>query len=305
MTWDPQDVPGQYGRTAVITGGNAGIGYHVAEQLARAGAHVVLAGRSTARTRTALDALRRAVPGASATDVRLDLADLDSVRRAAADLTAAGPVDILVNNAGVTASGTRAETAQGFELMFGTNHLGHFALTLLLAPALGPDAHVVSLGSLTHTRARLDFGDLQSRTHYRSMAVYGRSKLAVLLFAAELDRRLRASGSTVRSVAAHPGWAVQGLTPARPPLWEPGPLTAVRSAPLALLAQGKDRGAWPVVRAATDPVAIGGQYFGPIGLGALKGTPSLAAMAESARDPEAAARLWTASEELTGVHWAG
>ncbi|MFI8260713.1 MULTISPECIES: oxidoreductase [unclassified Streptomyces] len=305
MTWDPRAVPAQDGLTAVITGGNAGIGYHVAEQLARAGARVVLAGRSAERTRTALYALRAAVPGAWATDVRLDLADLDSVRRAAEQLAAAGPVDLLVNNAGVTASGKRAETAQGFELMFGTNHLGHFALTLLLAPALGTDARVVSLGSLTHTRARLDFDDLQSRTGYRSMAAYGRSKLAVLLFAAELDRRLRASGSTVRSVAAHPGWAVQGLTPARPPLWEPGLLTAARCAPLALLAQGKDRGAWPVVRAATDPEARGGQYFGPIGPGSLKGLPSLRTMAGSAHDPQDAARLWTVSEELTGTRWTG
>ncbi|MFF4428585.1 oxidoreductase [Streptomyces sp. NPDC001513] len=304
MTWNPRTVPAQDGRTAVITGGNAGIGYHVAEQLARAGAHVVLAGRSARRTRIALDALRAAVPGASATDVRLDLADLDSVHRAAEQLTAAGPVDLLVNNAGVTASKKRAETAQGFELMFGTNHLGPFALTLLLSPALGTDARVVSLGSLTHSRAHLDFDDLQSRTGYRSMAVYGRSKLAVLLFAAELDRRLRDGGSTVRSVAAHPGWAVQGLTPARPPLWVPGPLTAVRSAPLALLAQGKDRGAWSVVRAATDPDALGGQYFGPIGPGSLKGPPSLQVTAEPARDREAAARLWAVSEELTGVHWA-
>ncbi|MFE6911397.1 oxidoreductase [Streptomyces erythrochromogenes] len=303
MTWDPLAVPAQDGRTAVITGGNAGIGYFVAEQLARAGAHVVLAGRSPERTRTALDALRAAVPGASATDVRLDLADLDSVHRTAEQLTAAGPVDLLVNNAGVTSSGRRAETTQGFELIFGTNHLGHFALTLLLTPALGPDARVVSLGSLTHGRARLDFEDLQSRDGYRSMAVYGRSKLAVLLFAAELDRRLRASGSTVRSVAAHPGWAVQGLTPARPPMWSPGPLAALRSAPLALLAQGKDRGAWPVVRAATDPDALGGQYFGPRGPGSLKGPPAVQVTAASARDREAAARLWAVSQDLTGVHW--
>ncbi|MFF9983637.1 oxidoreductase [Streptomyces erythrochromogenes] len=305
MTWDPLAVPAQDGRTAVITGGNAGIGYHVAEQLARAGAHVVLAGRNAERTRTALAALRASVPGASAAEVRLDLADLHSVRRTAEQLAAAGPVDLLVNNAGVTSSGKRAETAQGFELMFGTNHLGHFALTLLLAPALGPDARVVSLGSLTHARARLDFDDLQSRDGYRSMAVYGRSKLAVLLFAAELDRRLRASGSTVRSVAAHPGWAVQGLTPARPPLWEHGPFAALRSAPLALLAQGKDRGAWPVVRAATDPDAVGGQYFGPRGPGSLKGPPAVQVTAGSAHDRVAAARLWTVSEELTGVSWAG
>ncbi|MFB7055323.1 oxidoreductase [Streptomyces vinaceus] len=305
MTWDPLAVPAQDGRTAVITGGNAGIGYHVAEQLARAGARVVLAGRSAERTRTALDALRAAVPDAWATDVRLDLADLVSVRRAAEQLAAAGPVDLLVNNAGVTASGKRAETAQGFELMFGTNHLGHFALTLLLAPAMSPEARVVSLGSLTHSRARLDFDDLQSRSGYRSMAVYGRSKLAVLLFAAELDRRLRAEGRTVTSVAAHPGWAVQGLTPARPPLWQPGPLAAVRSAPLAVLAQGKDRGAWSVVRAATDPDALGGQYFGPRGPGSLKGCPTVQVAAESAHDRVAAARLWAVSEDLTGVRWAG
>ncbi|MFJ3633102.1 oxidoreductase [Streptomyces sp. NPDC090112] len=303
MTWDPLAVPAQDGRTAVVTGGNAGIGFHVAEQLARAGAHVVLAGRSAERTRTALDALRASVPGASASDVRLDLAELRSVRRTAEQLAAHGPVDVLVNNAGVTSSGKRAETAQGFELMFGTNHLGHFALTLLLLPAFGPDARVVSLGSLTHARARLDFEDLQSRRRYRSMAVYGRSKLAVLLFAAELDRRLSASGSTVRSVAAHPGWAVQGLTPARPPLWEPGPLTALRSAPLALLAQGKDRGAWPVVRAATDPDALGGQYFGPDGPGSLRGVPTVQVAAESARDRAAASRLWTVSEDLAGVRW--
>ncbi|MEU8778067.1 oxidoreductase [Streptomyces sp. NPDC048606] len=305
MTWDPRAVPPQDGRTAVITGGNAGIGYHVAEQLARAGAHVVLAGRSAERTRTALAALRAAVPGARASEVRLDLADLDSVHRAAGRLTATGPVDLLVNNAGVTASGKRAETAQGFELMFGTNHLGHFALTLLLVPALATDARVVSLGSLTHTRAHLDFDDLQSRSDYRSMTTYGRSKLAVLLFAGELDRRLRAIGSAVRSVAAHPGWAVQGLTPARPPLWEPGALARVRSAPLALIAQGKDRGAWPVVRAATDREALGGQYFGPFGPGSLKGPPSVRSTAESARDREAAARLWAVSEELTGVRWEG
>ncbi|MEV6583902.1 oxidoreductase [Streptomyces sp. NPDC051582] len=307
MTWDPRALPAQHGRTAVITGGNAGIGYHVAEQLARAGARVVLAARSPERTRTALDALRTAVPDASVTDVRLDLADLDSVRRAAEQLTAAGPVDLLVTNAGVTAATRRAKTVQGHELMFGTNHLGHFAFTLLLAPALAasPSARVVSLGSLTHTRARIDFDDLQSSRDYRSMTAYGRSKLAVLLFATELDRRLRAQGSTVVSLAAHPGWAVQGLTPARPPLWEPGVSDFLRAAPLGLLAQGKDRGAWPVVRAATDPAALGGQYYGPSGPGRLKGFPTLQSLAGQAHDGAAAARLWAASEELTGVTWTG
>ncbi|MFF4323444.1 oxidoreductase [Streptomyces sp. NPDC001568] len=305
MSWNTRLLPDLRGRSAVVTGGTSGIGFFVAEQLASAGAHVTLAGRSPERTRAAVAALARSAPDVLFTSVRLDLADLESVREAADTIRAAGPLDILVNNAGVTAAPRRAETRDGFELMLGTNHLGPFALTLQLLPALvsaGP-ARVVSLGSLTHTPARIDFDDLHGQGAYRSMRAYGRSKLAALLFAFELDRRLRAAGSAVSSLAAHPGWAVDGLTPARPPMWEPSPWLRRRGRPLAVVAQGKDRGAWSVVRAASDPDAQGGQYFGPSGPGSLRGLPAIEHAADHAYDPAAGARLWEVSEALTGVHW--
>ncbi|WP_331730420.1 oxidoreductase (plasmid) [Kitasatospora sp. NBC_00070] len=305
MSWNPTHLPDQHGRTAVVTGGSAGIGYHVAEQLAAAGAHVIVAARSPQRTEAAVASIRGQVPGASVEGIPLDLADLVSVQQAAAGLQRRGPVDILVNNAGVTSGAERTETADGFETMFGTNHLGHFALTLQLLPALleRPTGRVVTLGSLTHTRAALTLDDLQSFHSYRSMRVYGRSKLAALLFAFELDRRLRAAGSPAVSLAAHPGWAVGELDPARPPVWSPTTAQRLRGAALALMAQSKQRGAWPVVRAALDPLAAGGRYYGPGGVGKLKGAPVAQRAADHAYDHSVAARLWDISETLTGVCW--
>ncbi|MEU6704984.1 oxidoreductase [Streptomyces wuyuanensis] len=303
--WDPRRLPDLRGTSALVTGGSAGIGLHVAEQLAAAGARVTIAARSADRTRAALEALRVSVPDARVGAVALDLTDPGAIREAAAAVAAEGPLDMLVNNAGITSSPRRTETAEGHELMLAANHLGHFALTLLLLPSLAHRARVVSVGSLTHRRARMDFDDLQCRRSHRSMTAYGRSKLATLLFAFELDHRLRAVGSTVVSVAAHPGWAVDGLTPARPPMLGPSFGARVRSAPLSLLAQGKDRGAWPIVRAATDPAAWGGEYYGPSGFGSLRGVPEAQSAAEHAHDRGTAARLWEASESLTGVRWPG
>ncbi|MBB4688910.1 SDR family NAD(P)-dependent oxidoreductase [Amycolatopsis jiangsuensis] len=297
MAWNPEALPDLSGRTFAVTGGNAGIGYFACEQLAAAGAHVVLLGRSPERLRTALAALRAQVACAEVSTIPLDLADLDSVGRAAGELVRRGRIDALIENAGVTAPGrVRRTTAQGFELAMGTNHLGHFALTALAMPVLTASAaRVVPMGSLITRLRPFDVDDLQSRRSYSDFRSYAQSKHAVQSFGFELDRRLRAAGSPVRSVLAQPGFSLDRRTPDRPGISTRVPAFGL----LAPLFQGKDHGAWPAVRAAVDPAAEGGSYFGPARLGAGRPVPGTAPAAD--RDPDRARRLWTVSEELTGV----
>ena len=300
------------GRHVVVTGGTGGLGYWASEQLAARGASVVIAARSPEKGAAALAALQRHVPGADARFVRLDLADLASVEAAAAELAALPPIDALIANAGVLSSHGRQLTADGFESMIGTNLLGHTALIGRLLPRLldqdgtpgHPAPRIVSLGSISHEFFRLDLDDLQSeRGRFREFRTYGRSKLAVMTFAFELDRRLRAAGADVASLVAHPGFAVDELTPSRDILPTPKTAGALVRAGYRVGAQGKDAGALPLVAAAVDPRSAGGQYWGPSGWRQLKGRPAIVAAKPYARDRAVAKRLWAAAEELTGIRY--
>ncbi|MFF8033767.1 MULTISPECIES: oxidoreductase [unclassified Streptomyces] len=297
--WTADRIPDQQGRTAVVTGANSGLGLITATELARRGAHVVLAVRDTAAGAKAA----RRIGGD--TEVReLDLASLDSVRAFAAKLAADRPaVDLLVNNAGLVLLGPRRTTADGFELHLGTNMLGHFALTGLLLDRLeaAREARVVSLSSITHKNAHLDFDDLMSERDYRAAPAYGRSKLATTVFGVELDRRLRAAGSPVISTLAHPGLTRTNLTPRA---WEHrGRLGQVIARAGLLVTQPVEQGALPQLRAAADPGVRGGQFFGPSGLGETRGRVTEARLSREAADPAVGRRLWAVAEELTGVRY--
>ncbi|MFG5717698.1 SDR family NAD(P)-dependent oxidoreductase [Streptomyces murinus] len=306
-SWDVHRLPSAEGRNFLVTGGNAGIGYFTAEQLAATGAVVVLGCRDRAKAEAAMASIRSRVPGARVRHLRLDLADLSSLKSAVDGLDL-DRLDAVVHNAGVALDDPpRRETADGHELMFGTNHLGHFALTRWLAPLLSAAraARVVTVGSFAARSERLDLGDLQSARDYRPKRTYGRSKLAQMCFGFELDRRLRAAGSTVLSVVAHPGGALDSLTPSRPPVHRTTPGARLRALPCALLVQGKEAGAWPVVRAVLDPEVAGGELWGPRVFG-LRGTPRREPVPSHMADPGVAAQLWAAGEELAGTaRWPG
>ncbi|MEU9045593.1 MULTISPECIES: SDR family NAD(P)-dependent oxidoreductase [unclassified Kitasatospora] len=300
--WNVHRLPSAEGRTVLVTGGNAGIGYFVAEQLAATGAVVVLGSRDAAKAEAAMASIRSRVTGAHVRHLRLDLADLSSLK-AAVDRLDLDHLDAVVHNAGVALDDPpRRETADGHELMFATNHLGHFALTQWLAPLLSaaPRGRIVTVGSFAARSERLDLGDLQSTRDYRPKRTYGRSKLAQMCFGFELDRRLRAVGSTVLSVVAHPGGALDSLTPSRPPVRMTTPGERLRGLPAGLLVQGKDAGAWPVVRAVLDPEVQGGQLWGPRVFG-LRGTPRREPVPAHMADPAVAAGLWAAGGELVGA----
>jgi NAD(P)-dependent dehydrogenase (short-subunit alcohol dehydrogenase family) len=291
-------------RTIVITGGNAGLGYFTAEQLARRGARVVIAGRNEAKADAAIASLRREVPDIQAPSfVLLDLADLSSVARASAELSRLPAIDALVANGGITSGTADSVTADGFESMFGTNHLGHFALIAGLLPSLlaTPASRIVHLGSISHRFHALDLEPHDTPERFRSFRSYSRSKLAVMTFAFELDRRLRAAGHDTRSIVAHPGFAVDELTPARPGVTPDGSTAAIVRTVFGSFAQGKDAGALPIVMAATDDYLRGGEYVGPAGWQQLKGRPRVVTAKAWSRDPAVAARLWALSEELTGA----
>ncbi|MFI7106704.1 SDR family NAD(P)-dependent oxidoreductase [Nonomuraea sp. NPDC050227] len=299
--WDVRRLPSAQGMHFLVTGGNAGIGYFVAEQLAGTGATVILGSRDPARAETAALSIRGRVPGARVRQVPLDLADLASVGAVVAALGLPS-LDAVVCNAGVLLDDPpRRETKDGHELMFATNHLGHFALVAHLAPLLAaaPAARVVTTGSLTARSETLDLDDLQSRGDVRPKRVYARSKLAQMLFGFELDRRLRAAGATTASVVTHPGGALDSLTPSRPIR----PRTAgerLRGLPAGLLLQGKEAAAWPAVRAVLDPSVRGGELWGPRVLG-MRGLPAREPVRGHMADPVLAARLWAASTALTGL----
>ncbi len=296
--WTVADVPDQGGRTAVVTGANSGIGFEAATVLAQRGAHTVLACRDTGKAEAAAARMTAAAPGASVSVVRLDLASLDSIRAAADQLLAAHErIDLLINNAGLMWP-AYGKTADGFELQFGTNHLGHFAFTgLLLAAMLPvPGSRVVTVSSTGHRAGRIDFADLQSERHYGRMSAYAQSKLANLMFTYELQRRLAAAGAPTAALAAHPGVAFTELTRNLP-----GVLQSTYPAVGGLFTQSAAMGALPTLRAATDPAAAGGEYFGPAGLAQVKGYPVRVSSTARSRDQAAQQRLWAESERLTGV----
>ncbi|MFD7528856.1 SDR family NAD(P)-dependent oxidoreductase [Streptomyces sp. NPDC059849] len=300
--WNVQRLPRADGSTFLVTGGNAGIGYFVAEQLSEAGATVVLGSRNPARAEAATASIRARVAGARVRSVRLDLADLGSLRTAVKSLEVER-LDAVVHNAGVALDDPpRRETEDGHELMFGTNHLGHFALTHWLMPLLSaaPAARVVTMGSFAAKSERLDLDDLQSWHDFRPKRTYGRSKLAQMYFGLELDRRLRAAGSTVMSTVVHPGGALDSLTPSRPPVHVRTIGARLGAAPAALLVQGKHAGAWPAVRAVLDPAVQGGRLWGPRVFG-LRGKPRCEPVWNHLADTSVAARLWDASCDLTGI----
>jgi NAD(P)-dependent dehydrogenase (short-subunit alcohol dehydrogenase family) len=296
--WTTRDIPDLSGRTAVVTGANSGLGLQVSIELARHGAHVVLACRDRTRGASAL----QEVVG-SAELVLLDLADLAAVRTAAAEIGRAHDrLDLLVCNAGVMATPYRL-TADGFELQFGTNHLGHFALTGLLMARLlaGPGARVVVVSSNVSRLGRMSPDDLGLNRRYQRWFAYGRSKLANLLFMNELQRRAVAAGVDLTSVAAHPGWAATNLQVTGPRMAGSGVGQAFAALGNRLFGQSAQMGALPLLRAATDPEVAPADYYGPRGLGGQHGPPERATMSSAARDPATAEALWDESERLTGV----
>jgi NAD(P)-dependent dehydrogenase (short-subunit alcohol dehydrogenase family) len=291
--WNASRIPDLSGRTALVTGANSGIGRTAAAALARAGAHVVLAVRDPERGRSAAAAI-----GGSTEVRRLDLADLSCVR-AFAQEWGERPLEVLINNAGVMML-PKLRTRDGFEMQFGTNHLGHFALTNLLLPYVTD--RVVTVSSGAHrwggARNRIRFEDLNWATGYTPQAAYAQSKLANLLFTLELQRRLAEAGSGVRALAAHPGWSATNLQS-----HHPNPVArAVMQLGNKFLAQDDEAGALPTLYAAVEDLP-GAAYVGPDGPGELRGTPTLVGRSPAASDPTTARRLWEASEELTGVRF--
>ncbi len=303
--WTAAEMPSQAGRIILVTGANSGVGYTAALEFARHGAHVLLGCRNAEKGRLALEKLRSEAPGSDAEVAILDVASLRSTRAfAEAFLARNAALDVLVNNAGVMGIPERTLTEDGFERQFGTNHLGHFALTGLLLPALETSSspRVVTVASLAHRNGKMDWNNLQSERTYDPMGAYNNSKLANLLFAKELDRRLKKAGIPVLSVAVHPGVA-------KTKVFENGPAgkgdlrTRLIALLVPLLAQTDAMGALPTEYAATAPGLQGGEYIGPDGFGEFKGYPRVVQPRPKALDEAAAARLWEVSEQLTGVRY--
>jgi NAD(P)-dependent dehydrogenase (short-subunit alcohol dehydrogenase family) len=304
LHWTAADMPDLTGRVVIVTGANSGIGFVAAGQLAGHGADVTLAVRDTAKGEAAAERIRSANPQAVVRVGRLDLADLASVREFAQTWSAdnADGLDLLVNNAGVMAIPRRL-TADGFEMQFGTNHLGHFALTGLLLPALvaRPRSRVVTVSSGAHRFGRMNFDDLMGERSYHAWRAYGQSKLSNLLFTAELQRRLDANSLALLALAAHPGYANTNLQAVGPQM--SGRSWLVRPMDLAnkVLAQSAEMGALPTLFAATAAGLPGNSYVGPDGFMEQRGHPRLVDRSSAAKSAADAARLWTVSEELTGV----
>ncbi|BBZ49683.1 SDR family NAD(P)-dependent oxidoreductase [Mycobacterium heidelbergense] len=296
--WTTANIPDQTGRVTVITGANTGLGYETALALAGHGAHVVLAVRNLDKGKDAAARIAATSPKGEVTLQELDLTSLESIR-AAADQLRSGydRIDLLINNAGVMWT-SKSTTKDGFELQFGTNHLGHFALTGLLLDRLLPVAgsRVVTVSSIGHRiRADIHFDDLQWERRYNRVAAYGQAKLANLLFTYELQRRLAPHGTTI-AAAAHPGGSSTELT-----RHLPGLLAPVYGLLEPLIAQDAATGALPQLRAATDPGVLGGQYYGPNGFAETRGHPKVVTSSAKSHDVDRQRRLWAVSEELTGV----
>ena len=297
--WTAADVPDQTGRIAIVTGSNTGLGYDTARVLAERGARVVLAVRDVDKGKAAVARMLGEIPRADVVVQPLDLGSLQSVRTAAEELRTAYPrIDLLINNAGVMYP-PKQTTKDGFELQFGTNHLGHFALTGLLLDHLLPveGSRVVVVASIAHNiRAGIRFEDLQWERSYDRVAAYGQAKLANLMFAYDLQRRLAAGGSQTIAVAAHPGISNTELMRHIPGSNLPGFRQLA-----GLVTNSPAMGALATLRAATDPQVVGGQYYGPDGFRELRGHPKLVSSSPQSHDENIQRRLWTVSEELTGV----
>lgn len=306
LQWTAVDMPDLSGRVAIVTGANSGLGFHTALELAAHGADVTLAVRDTVKGQAAADRILAAGVGRSAQVAHLDLADLASIRQFAQSWSAAHPdgLDLLINNAGVMAI-PRRTTADGFEMQFGTNHLGHFALTGLLLPALvaQPRSRVVNVASGAHRFGRMNFDDLMGEKSYNSWRTYGQSKLANLLFTSELQRRLDASGIPMLALAAHPGYASTNLQAVGPQMngrsWLVKPMDLANK----VLAQSAEMGALPTLFAATAAGLPGNTYIGPDGFMEQRGYPRIVDRSDAAKNAADARRLWEVSETLTGVSY--
>ena len=303
------DIPDLTGKLAIVTGANSGTGFETALELARKGTEVVIASRNPAKGQDAVRRIGRAVPTAQVRFEALDLASQASVTAFADRMLAIGrPIDILVNNAGVMALPTREMTVDGHEMQLATNYLGHFALTARLLPLLKPGrARVVQLSSIAHRRGRIRFDDLNHAADYKAWPVYAQSKLAMLMFALELDRRSAANGWGLTSVAAHPGYARTGLIAngplVRSPVAKAGLNLIFRPLIEPLISHSAAAGALPILMAATDPSVAGGAYIGATRMMELKGPPGPAKAEPQALDTAAAARLWEATEAMLGVRF--
>lgn len=309
MSWTAQQLESQSGKTFVITGANSGIGLQAAIVFATHGAKVVMACRSMDKAAVALERVKEAAPSADVSIVQLDLASLDAVKSAAQEvMERCDKIHGLINNAGIMAI-PRNETADGFEMQLGTNHLGHFAWTAHLLPVVEASAggvrgaaRVVNVSSVAHRLgAKIDFDNLMGDKSYKRWQVYGQSKLANMLFTFELQRRLAAAGANTIAVACHPGYSGTNLQFKGAEMRKSFVRKVGFKFANGVMAQSAEKGAWPTVRAATDPTAVGGEYYGPQRLGEMRGPVGPARIAKAAKDETVAQRLWEVSESLTGV----
>ena len=299
--WTTKDIPSQTGKLAVITGATGGLGFETALALAGADAEVILTGRNAQKGQDALRRIRAEHPQAKVRFDALDLVSLASVADFSSRLNAeARPIDLLINNAGVMALATRQVTADGFEKQLGTNYLGHFALTARLLPLLC-GARVVNLSSIAHRNGRINFDDLQGERRYRPWAIYAQSKLAMLMFALELQRRSDAMGWGITSIAAHPGWARTELIANGP--GAKGFLGVMSQFVAPFFSHSAAAGALPILFAVTAPEAKAAGYYGPGGFEEMKGPVAPAQIMPQAIDAAVAARLWDVSAQLTGAEW--
>jgi NAD(P)-dependent dehydrogenase (short-subunit alcohol dehydrogenase family) len=301
--WKQNDIPDQNGKVVIVTGGNSGIGYEAALALAGKNAQVILAVRSVDKGEEAAQLIRQRYPQAQVIVMALDLSDLKSVRAFAENfLKQYQRLDVLINNAGVMALPKR-KTADGFEMQFGTNHLGHFALTGLLLPVLKatPNGRIVTVSRGVHVSGDIHFDDLQWEKTYDRWGAYAQSKLANLLFAYELQRQLAATGSSLISVGCHPGYAATNLQAAGPQMDGSAVRLWMMNIANAIFAQGQDMGALPTLFAAVAPEVNGCDYIGPTSLGGMRGYPDKVKSNNKSYDEVLAKRLWQVSEELTGV----
>jgi NAD(P)-dependent dehydrogenase (short-subunit alcohol dehydrogenase family) len=304
--WTISDIPDQTGKRAVITGATGGIGFETALGLAHANAEVILTGRNAAKGSDALARIRKAHPAANIRFELLDVASLASVRAFAQRMQAEDrPIDMLINNAGVMMLPRREVTEDGFERQLGTNYLGHFALTALLLPLLrrAPAPRTVQVASIAHRDGRIVLDDLQGERRYQPWPAYRQSKLAMLMFALELERRGEAAGWGIASIAAHPGVARTDLFANGPLGGRTGLITRLFDLVSRLFMHSAAAGALPILYAATAPEAVGGGYYGPLGFREMRGPTGSAEVRPQARDDIVSARLWAASEALTGIRF--
>lgn len=306
--WSEKNIPDLSGKRVLVTGGASGIGFEAARALAEHGADVIIADRNEQAGKAAPDRIRQTAPNAKVEYRMLDLSSLKAVKEFGAAFVAEGkPLDVLINNAGIQPISERRVSADGFELTFAIGHLGHFTLTALLFPLLKatPGARIVTVSSLVHAQGKFDWNDLQMERGYSSQRPYNQTKLANLLFARELHKKLNAAGIKIKSIAVHPGVAQTSIGANRKQLGKFGFGDHVVSAILSLvfpyLGQPAAAGALPTMYAAASPDAEGGRFYGPTGFGEMKGPPGPAQIKAPGRDVKAAEKLWAVTEELTGV----